>query len=187
MQQKSRDVYRFCHCSALAKRCRRIWHDHIAQYQRWIVLLFASARTGAPWNPGLACWAPHAVTELLVELWWQKWSPNSPRAIRSVPLCSLPCAVKNMARPWHLESRMCQAVSLHPCSGCFSLSVWAFGCVREREALCFSSMAKRAASPFILATLVLRRRVAWHHERSPRERRRENEGGRRVGRHMHGC
>lgn len=68
---------------------------------------------------------------------------------------------KNMAQSWHLESRMCQAVKLHPCSACFALSI-AFGCEREAPA------CKSATSLFVLATP---RRLAWHHSPLPREKR----------------
>lgn len=63
---------------------------------------------------------------------------------------------KNMAQSWHLESRMCQAVKLHPCSACFALSI-AFGCEREAPAcfigqecylfICFGNTKKIGMAP----------------------------------------
>lgn len=110
----------------------------------WAGLSLASAETVELRNQGRTCWAPHDVTELWAELWWQNWSPSSLRAIRATPFCSLPYAVKNMVHPWLLKSRMCQAVSLQPCTtrACVFLSLWALlGC--EDKSPCKSQWTKK--------------------------------------------
>lgn len=77
--------------------------------------------------------APHNVTELWVEIWWQNWSPSSPWAIRATLLLS----------PIHCQK---YGASLAPKAGCVRLSVFTpaapvllYLCEREAPA-CFSGL-----------------------------------------------
>ena len=56
-----------------------------------------------------------------------------PGLLQRPPLQRAARCHKNTVHPWHLKSRMCQAVSLHPCSArvCVFLSRRAFGCKEE--------------------------------------------------------
>lgn len=141
---------RFCLCLALAIRCLRDWQTTLhtlPQFSnrcglgcRWLQQKIEEFR-----NQGRTCWAPHDVTELWAEHWWQNWSPSSLGAIRATPFCSLPYAVRNMVHPWLLKSRMCQAVSLQPCTiqACVFPSLWVLlGC--EDRSPCKSQWTKKS-------------------------------------------
>ncbi len=105
-----------------------------------------------------------------------KLKSHSPWAIRAALFALSRTLSKIWRIPGKLDVSSCQFSPLQRLLFLYLCERWG---VRGRPLL--ASVDKRATSLFILATLVLRR-VAWHHELSLREKRREMMEGERFGR-----